>query len=211
VAKGTRRNWAAGLFPVEHDFFKMLEEQSGTTREGVEAFCNWLERSEDAQGLEVLTKEREADSEHRHLESVLVKAFSTPIDRGDLYDISRQLDHMLDHVRDTIHEASALGVLPPQPNYARFAAPLRAAVRAVAACVSKFGDDPRSAEALIPEIREGTKRVRAIYYDCLHEIAHETDVNLALRRREVYHHLKDAGVMLDRTADVLHRIIVRIL
>jgi uncharacterized protein Yka (UPF0111/DUF47 family) len=199
------------LFPAQVDFFQMLARQAAVTSQGVESFCLWLEKSADADGIDVLHKEREADAEHRQLEAALVQAFSTPIERGDLYDISRQLDQMLDHVRDTLHEAAALDVLPPQPHYARFSPPLRDAMRAFAAAVDLMSTNPAAAEAQIPVMREATKRVRQAYWDCLHSVAHETDVNLALRQREVYHHLRDVGLLFDRMADVLHRVIVRVL
>ena len=211
MAEKTRKKWMANLFPVEHDFFAMLDEQARITREGVETFADWLERNEDRLGLMVLEKEREADAARWKMEAVLVDSFSTPIDRGDLYEVSRQLDQVLDYARATIHEASALEVMPPQPHYDRFAAALREGVQAIALAIHDLGEDPADAEKQVSAVRSATKKMRETYYDCLADVAKERDVNLALRRREVYHHLKDAGVMMDRTTDVLHRIIVRVL
>ncbi len=211
MAEKTRRKWVSGLFPVEHDFFAMLEEQAQLTRAGIEAFADWLERNEDRLGLTVLEKEREADAARLKMEAVLVDAFSTPIDRGDLYEVSRQLDQVLNYARSTIHEASALEVLPPQPHYEQFAAALREGMGAIAESIRHLGDDPALSEKQVGTVRHATKAVREAYYECLHDVAHETNVNLALRRREIYHHLKDAGVMMDNTTNILHRIIVRVL
>ena len=209
--KTAKRNWVANLFPVERDFFGMLDKQATLTLEGMGAFADWLERNEDRLGLVVLDKEHEADDARRAMEAQLVDAFSTPIDRGDIYDISRQLDQVLDYARATLHEAAALEVLPPQPHYGRFAESLREGMQALATGIHHLGTDPALSESQYPRLRDATKKIRETYYDCLHDVAHETNVNLALRRREVYHHLKDAGVMMDRTADILHRIIVRVL
>ncbi len=207
----TKRRWIANIFPVEHDFLAMLTLQAEITREGVASFAEWLERGEDRLALAVLERAKEADAARMKMEAILVEAFSTPIDRGDLYEVSRQLDLVFDYARDTVREASALGVLPPQPFYARFGEHLSAGTASVAAAVAHLADDAAKSEMEIPAIRGSVENVRETYFDTLGEIALESNVNVALRRREIYHHLKDAGVMLDRTTDILHRIIVRVL
>ncbi len=211
MAEKKPRKWMANLFPIEHDFFAMLDEQAQLTKAGVDAFADWLERGEDRLGLTVTEKEREVDAARLAMEKILVASFSTPIDRGDLYEVSRQMDQILNYARSTLHEASALEVLPPQPHYASFAVALREGMTAMAGAVHTLGTDPKGSEGQVGALRTATKKIRETYYDCLADVANEHDVNLALRRREVYHHLKDAGVMMDRTTDIVHRIIVRVL
>jgi uncharacterized protein len=211
MAEKKPRKWMANLFPVEHDLFAMLDEQAKLTLVGVESFAQWLERNEDRMGLAVLEKETEADLARHKMEDVLVASFSTPIDRGDLYELSHEMDQILSYAKSTLREAAALDVMPPQPHYEAFAASLRAGVGAIAEAVHWLGGEPSKSQEQVRVVRAASKRMRETYFDCLADIAHERDVNLALRRREVYHHLKDAGVMMDRTTDVLHRIIVRVL
>lgn len=205
-----KKNWVSNLFPAEHDFFGMLSEQAKLTREGVDLFALWLERGEDRLAIQVLDKCQAADDARHKLEEILVDSFSTPIDRGDLYEVSRQMDQVLDYARDTVREAAALEVLPPQPHYADFGKHLLRAMSAVNDGVESLGRDAAASEKQVPEIRRACQDVKETYFECLHEVALESDVNLALRRREIYHHLKDAAVMLDRTTDILHRIIVKL-
>jgi uncharacterized protein Yka (UPF0111/DUF47 family) len=201
----------ANLFPVEHDFYAMLDRQAELTRVGVVSFTQWLERNEDRLGLTVLEKEHEADDARHQMEDILVESFSTPFDRGDIYEVSHQMDQILTYAKSTLREAAALDVMPPQPHYEEFAEALRAGVTAIAEAVHLLGSDPGKSEERIRDVRAASRRIRETYYECLSDVAKETDVNLALRRREIYHHLKDAGVMMDRTTDILHRIIVRVL
>jgi uncharacterized protein len=211
IGEKTKRGWIANLFPVEHDFLAMLTAQAEVTKEGMASFAQWLERGEDRLALAVLERSKEADAARLKMEGLLVEAFSTPIDRGDLYEVSRQLDLVFDYARDTVREAAALAVLPPQPFYARFGEQLAAGTASVTAAIGHLADDPAKSEMEIPAIRDSVEKVRETYFDTLSEVALEANVNVALRRREIYHHLKDAGVMLDRTTDILHRIIVRVL
>lgn len=207
----TKRGWIANLFPVEHDFFAMLDRQGQITREGISVFADWLDRGEDRLALTVLEKGKDADTARLEMEAILVASFSTPIDRGDLYEISKQLDIVLDYARDSVREAAALEVLPPQPFYPQFGEKLREGMNALSDALAKLGSQPVASEAAVRNIRKAAEDCREIYFETLSEVSHETDVNLALRRREIYHHLRDAGVMMDRTTDVLHRIIVKLL
>jgi len=211
MTQKTNTKWISRIFPIEHDFFGMLDEQAKITLRGVEDFAQWLDRGEDRLALGVLERQREADEARFTMEEVLVDSFSTPIDRGDLYEVSRQMDAVLDYVGDAVQEASALEILPPQPFYAKFGVSLAEGMRSLAAAVHHLGADPATSEREVKTIRKAVAKVREVYFDSLTEVAHEPNVNVALRRREIYHHLKDAGVMLDRTTDILHRIIVKAL
>lgn len=211
MTQKTKRNWISNLFPPEHDFFAMLRGQSKITRDGVELFAVWLERGEDHLAVQVLDKCQEADASRHSLQAILVASFSTPIDRGDLYELSRQMDQVLDYARDTVRETAAMEVLPPQPHYGGFGIHLVRAMNAFHEAVEVLGRDPADGERTIPEIRQACQDVRETYFECLHEVALEPDVNLALRLREIYHHLKDAGVEIDRTTDLLHRVMVKLI
>lgn len=211
MVEKTKKNWISNLFPAEHDFFGMLNHQSKITREGIDLFALWLDRGEDRLAVQVLDKCHEADTSRHEFETTLVASFSTPIDRGDLYEVSRVLDLVLDYARDSVREAAALEVLPPQPHYREFGAHLLRGVNALDDAIETLGADPSKSEGHIPVVRQACQDVRETYFECLHEVAQEMDVNLALRRRELYHHLKDAGVMMDRVTDVLHRIIVKLI
>jgi len=211
VAEHSKKNWITNLFPAEHDFFEMLNQQSKITREGIDLFAMWLERGEDRLAVQVLDQCQDADTSRHTLEATLVASFSTPIDRGDLYAISRELDLVLDYARDSVREAAALEVLPPQPHYREFGTHLLRGVNALDDAIETIGANPSKSEGHIPVVRQACQDIRETYFECLHEVAQETDVNLALRRREIYHHLKDAGVMMDRATDVLHRIIVKLI
>jgi len=140
MTQKTNTKWISRIFPIEHDFFGMLDKQAKITLRGVEDFAQWLDRGEDRLALGVLERQREADEARFTMEEVLVDSFSTPIDRGDLYEVSRQMDAVLDYVGDAVQEASALEILPPQPFYAKFGVSLAEGMRSLAAAVlSKSG------------------------------------------------------------------------
>jgi len=202
-----RRSIIDRIFPLEHDFLQMLVEQAKQTRAGVEAFVAWLETGCAGTPDEVRRIEREQDRMRYELEEALIDAFSTPFDREDLYSLSRQMDYILNFASETAREMHAFGVAPDRA-IGRMAHLLLEGTSAVVEGVSFMTtDEPRVRES-IREGRAALHRIEDAYIDGLAEIFQGGDVMEALRRREIYHHLRDGGRALRGTLDVLHRAVV---
>ena len=202
-----RRGILDRIFPLEHDFLQMLVDQAEQTRSGVEAFVAWLEAGCTGQPDEVRRIERELDDMRYDLEEQLIDAFSTPFDREDLYSLSRQMDYILNFAAETAREMHAFGVAPDRA-IDLMARLLLEGTRAVVEGVSVMTtDEPRVRES-IREGRAALHRIEDAYIDGLAEIFRGTDAIEALRRREIYHHLRDGGRALRGTLDVLHRAVV---
>ncbi|MEN6342177.1 MAG: DUF47 family protein [Methanospirillum sp.] len=202
-----RRSIIDRIFPLEHDFLQMLVEQAEQTRAGVEAFVAWLETGCTGTPDEVRRIEREQDRMRYELEEALIDAFSTPFDREDLYSLSRQMDYILNFASETAREMHAFGVAPDRA-IGRMAHLLLEGTSAVVRGVSFMTtDEPRVRES-IREGRAALHRIEDAYIDGLAEVFRGGDVMEALRRREIYHHLRDGGRALRGTLDVLHRAVV---
>ncbi len=202
-----RRSILDRIFPLEHDFLQMLVEQAEQTRSGVEAFVVWLDTGRDGPPNEVRRIERELDRMRYELEEQLIDAFSTPFDREDLYSLSRQMDYILNFAAETAREMHAFGVAPDRA-IERMAHLLLEGAHAVAEGVGVMTrDEPRVRES-IREGRAALHRMEDAYIDGLAEVFQGTDAMDALRRREIYHHLRDGGRALRGTLDVLHRAVV---
>jgi uncharacterized protein Yka (UPF0111/DUF47 family) len=202
-----RRSILDRIFPLEHDFLQMLVEQAEQTRSGVEAFVTWLDTGRDGPPNEVRRIERELDRMRYELEEQLIDAFSTPFDREDLYSLSRQMDYILNFAAETAREMHAFGVAPDRA-IERMAHLLLEGAHAVAEGVGVMTrDEPRVRES-IREGRAALHRMEDAYIDGLAEVFQGTDAMDALRRREIYHHLRDGGRALRGTLDVLHRAVV---
>lgn len=202
-----RRGLLDRIFPIEHDFLQMLVDQAEQTRTGVEAFVAWLETDRAGPPDEIRRIERELDHMRYDLEERLIDAFSTPFDREDLYSLSRQMDYILNFAAETAREMHAFGVTPDRA-IDQMAHLLLEGTRAVVEGVRAMTtDEPRVRES-IREGRAALHRIEDAYIDGLAEIFRGTDAMETLRRREVYHHLRDGGRALRGTLDVLHRAVV---
>ncbi|NLX49400.1 MAG: DUF47 family protein [Methanospirillum sp.] len=204
---GARRGFLDRIFPLEHDFEQMLNEQAARTLAGVEAFVAWVETGGGEPPDQIRRIESEVDHMRYRLEETLTDSFSTPFDRQDLYSLSRQMDYILNFAAETAREIHAFGV-EPDLAIRRMAAQLLEGTRAVAEGVGTMTVDGPGLRESIRAARAAMHGIENAYIEGLSEVYSGTDVMEALRRREVYHHLRDGGRALRNTVDVLHRAVV---
>ena len=207
IGRRGRRSVLDRIFPLEHDFLQMLVDQADQTLAGVEAFVAWLETGCVGPPDEVRRIERDLDGMRYKLEEELIDAFSTPFDREDLYSLSRQMDYILNFSSETAREMHAFGVAPDRA-IERMARLLLEGTRAVVEGVGVMTSDEDRVRESIRTGRAALHRIEDAYIDGLAEILRGTDAMDALRRREIYHHLRDGGRALRSTLDVLHRAVV---
>lgn len=205
--KAGRRGILDRIFPLEHDFLQMLLDQAVQTQSGVEAFVAWLETDCSGPPDEVRRIERDLDRMRYELEETLIDAFSTPFDREDLYSLSRQMDYILNFSTETAREMHAFGVTPDRA-IDRMSRLLLEGTRTVVEAVSVMTSDEDRVRESVREGRAALHRIEDAYIDGLAELFHGSDAMEALRRREIYHHLRDGGRALRGTLDVLHRAVV---
>ena len=146
----------------------------------------------------------------RHdMERFLLEAFSTPFDRQDIYSISRQMDYILNFCLSTAIEMRAFGVHPDEAALS-MAASLLQGTEKVKEAIGIMAKDPAKADAMIREMRRSEREIEVLYVATLTAVFESETPLDAMKKREVYHHLKDAGRKLSITIDILHRIIVEL-
>ena len=195
------------IFPREHDFHAMLEAQSDRTVEGIHAFCTWLTGVplQDPRELEQI--EKDVDTMRHAMEEKLTSSFSTPFDRQDIYSISRQMDYILNSSKDTAKEMYAFGV-PPDPHIHAMAASLIAGTECIARGIHALDSDKGTVEEEIRHARESCNTMEERYITAMAELLKTRDAMQAIRTREIYFHLRDAGRAMRDTLDILHNAVI---
>lgn len=197
------------VFPSEHDFYGMLSLQAIKTLEGVGAFVDWLQEDPRTDPVRLEEMEDEVDNLRYAMEERLIDAFSTPFDRQDIYSLSRQMDYILNYAKDCAREMYAFGVYPDEPILLMARALLRGTER-VTTMVQAMGTDQRRVRQIIPEARTSIREIEDTYVQAMAALLATDNPMAALRRREIYSRLKDAGRALRATVDILHRAVVAI-
>ncbi|OPX56718.1 hypothetical protein SAMN02745127_00404 [Oceanospirillum multiglobuliferum] len=208
-----KRNWLqkllARLVPVPADFFALLAEQSAMVTVTIRNLDLYM-RHADVQTANILSDdEHAADTiKIRNLHQ-LNRAFSTPIDREDIYRAIEALDWMITHCKSTINELLDLDVAPDQ-HMQNIVQELLQGSEALERGFQALATYPAGAEKEAQTARHSHRRIERLYRHSLADLFQGEVTTEMLRKREIYHHLMDGSRRLHAAANVLHDIMVKL-
>jgi len=202
-------NFWERLFPIKHDFHKMIRDQVEATTNVVEHLNAWLSsRSvEDYQNL--LREADSADQCRFTMEDNLIEAFATPFDRQDIYSLSIEMDRIVEYAKSSLTAMEAF-VVSSDSIIETMVQQLKIGTDQLAEAIQLLKVDPRKSKFQIGKIRNVQATIEDEYRAGMVALFKSPDPMHALKYREVYHHIKDAAIHLGYTTDVLHKIVVRV-
>jgi uncharacterized protein len=204
---GKNESIFSSIFPREYDFNAMLESQADRTVTGVRAFAYWLESLPLKNPTELERIENEVDLLRHEMEEKLVNSFSTPFDRQDIYSISRQMDYILNSSKDTAKEMYAFGVEPDLHIHA-MSGDIVCGTECIARGIHALDTDKAAVEDEIRRARDFYNALEEHYIAGMAELLKTNDAMHAMRTKEIYHHLRDAGRAVRDTLDILHNAVI---
>jgi uncharacterized protein Yka (UPF0111/DUF47 family) len=201
------KNLFSAFFPREYDFESMLAHQSDWTVSGVKAFVLWLESPPLSNPHELERIENEVDTMRHDMEDKLIRSFSTPFDRQDIYSISRQMDYILNFSKETAKEMYAFGVQPDKTilDMTKY---LLSGTECISRGIKDLNTDKNAVEEEIRHARDAYNMMEELYISGMTDLLRTNDAMHALRTREIYHHLRDAGRAMRDTLDILHNAVI---
>jgi len=185
----------------------MLAHQSDWTISGVQAFIVWLETRPLSNRHELERIENEVDTMRHDMEDKLIRSFSTPFDRQDIYTISRQMDYILNFSKETAKEMFAFGV-PPDKTILEMAKSLISGTECISRGIRNLNTDKDAVEEEIRHARDIYNVMEEVYISGMTELLRTDDAMYALRTREIYHHPRDAARAMRDTLDILHNAVI---
>ena len=150
------------VFPKVPDFFHMLTEQTFMVAQTVNLLVEYMERG-DPKVAELLKLDvHEADIIKMRNLHELNNAFSTPIDREDIYRAIIALDEIVMYCKTTVHEMDVLDVTPD--DFMRNVAHcIKEGVDALTNGFSKLGTTPATAALDANEARKAERHAEKLY------------------------------------------------
>ena len=189
----SRNRW---FLPESPDVIGMLQTQAEITVRGMDAFARWA-GGDIARADDVRAAEHECDQVRRTLVGAVSEAFTTPLQPEDLFQLSRDLDKVINGAKNTVREAEAMGS-PPDQATADMAVLLAEGVRhiqtAFTALGARHGTASRAAgaaaaasatEAADASVKSQRKLER-IYRAAAGDLLAVTDISVVVARREFY-------------------------
>jgi uncharacterized protein Yka (UPF0111/DUF47 family) len=196
----------------DSDFLKLLGEQAQKTREGLQALEAFMKNHDDADARRVEQTEKEADELRRVLIDELNRTFITPIDREDLFALSRTVDDVLDYAFSTLDEMVIFEV-KPNLHLQQMTSILREAAEELYLGVVQLKDHPQVALDHAVRAKSLENRAESMYRAALADLFKSTktvdDVLNILKYREIYRHLSNAADRGDEAANILSDIVVK--
>jgi len=196
----------------EDKFIRLLIEQAAKTLEGMEGLDEYM-KDRDVEAAEKVTRaEKEADELRRILIDELNRTFVTPIDREDIFALSRAIDDILDYGYSTVDEMTILNV-EPNSYLRRMVSLLKTAATEIYMATLRVKDHPGVANEHALRAKALENRVEDVYREALadlfsgpQDVEHVVEM---LKLREIYRHLSNSADRGDEAANVITDIVVK--
>jgi len=193
-------------------FIQRLLEQSALGLQGTEALIDYMNKPSNKNAARVRAIEKEADEVRRILIDELNRTFVTPIDREDLFGLSRAIDDVLDYAYSTTNEMDILGVEPN--DYLRAMAQLlHEGAEELHLAMERLEHHPNVADSHAVRAKAIENRMDTLYAEALADLFKaprdlDAVVNM-LKLREIYRHMFHAAGSTDQAANIIGDIVMK--
>jgi uncharacterized protein Yka (UPF0111/DUF47 family) len=201
VSTSKRGRW---FLPETPDVIGMLQRQAEVTSSGMSAFAAWA-AGDESRASEVRAAEHECDDLRRQLVDAVREAFTTPLEPEDLFQLSRDLDKVINGAKDTVRESEAMQ-FPPDAAASEMAVLLAEGVVHIRDAFDRL-DDPRDRQGLATESADAAvksqRQLERVYRRAMGELLEVNDIRVVLGSRELYRRMT---TMSDDVVSVADRI-----
>jgi uncharacterized protein Yka (UPF0111/DUF47 family) len=206
-------SWLTDLFkPKQDNFVKLLIQQAELAVKGLEALLLYVRDGSETSAEAVRRTEKEADEVRRILIDELNRTFVTPMDREDLFTLSRAIDDIIDYAYSTVDEMQVLHVTA-NTFMERMVSLLRDAAIEVHMAMLRIEDHPAVAAEHGQRAKAIENRVESVYREAIAALfegtANPEHIVEMLKLREIYRHLSNAADRGDEAANIISDVVVK--
>ena len=198
--------------PRQDKFLRLLIEHAAKTLEGLECLEEFMREPNDERARQIRLLEKEADEVRRILIDELNRTFITPMDREDIFALSRAIDDVIDYAYATVEEMVILDV-KPNAFLQRMVSLLREASYEIHLAMLRLEENPNVASDHAIRAKAIENQMEHIYREAIAElfrgpedIHHVMDM---LKLRELYRHLSNCADRGDEAANVITDIVIK--
>ena len=190
----------------EADFYELLLSQCEKTVLGCQALVRFLDNTSPPD--ELLRLEQEADDIRRILIDELNQTFITPMDREDIFTLSRAIDDVLDHAYNAVMEMEVFEVQSNEFLFKMAALLLKGAEELLNA-IKHLKKNPNVAVEYVVRAKRLENEMNDAYLDALKQLFSGNNVRLMLSYREIYRHFNRSADTVDEAANIISDIVVK--
>jgi uncharacterized protein len=188
------------------DFYDLLLDQAEKVLSGCQALTKFLENK--GEGEEVSRFEQEADDIRRVLIDELNQTFITPIDREDIFALSRAIDDVVDHAKNTVKEMKIFG-MDTNNHLCDMSELLESGAQELVSAMRHLKKNPNVAVTYVLRAKRIENRMNDSYLAALNDLFSGKDLRVILSLREIYRHFNRSADRVDDAANIISNIIVK--
>jgi len=197
-----------GFFKKKPDFFNFLLEQAQKAQEGLEALKEFAEHPCEGCADRVRQLEKEGDEIRRILIEELNHTFATPIDREDIFQLSRALDDVLDYANSTVIELDIYHVQADDHVKRMISIMIKAAEELVRS-IKHLENYPKIANDHAVKAKKNENYMEKAYRQALSDLFKGEDPVYMLKMREIFRHLSNCADRGDEAANIILSIVMK--
>jgi len=195
------------LKPRRDRIIERIIRQSEACVAGLEGLVAFMSNQTPEIVKLVQDAEERGDDERRRLIDELNRTFVTPLDREDLFALSRSIDDVLDYANTTVDEL-CLFKLKPDPYLVEMAILLHDAGKEINKAMHQILEHRAVANEHAMRAKHCENRIEKLYREATAamfggKIQTVEDVLEILKRREVYRHISNAADRADSAANII--------
>jgi uncharacterized protein len=198
--------------PRQDKFLELLIQQAEQTLVGMNALEAYMKKRSDKYATAVRQAEKEGDELRRILIDLLNHTFVTPLDREDIFALSRAIDDIVDYADTTVEEMQILDV-DPNEYLRRLVSLLQDAAEEIHLAMLRLKENPGVAAEHATRAKALENRVERVYREALADLFSGPEdihhVMEMLKLRELYRHLSNCADRGDEAANIIHDIVVK--
>jgi predicted phosphate transport protein (TIGR00153 family) len=198
--------------PRQEKFLQLLIQQTEVTLAGMDALETYMKKRSEKYAAKVVQAEKDADEVRRILIDDLNRTFVTPIDREDIFALSRAIDDVMDYAYTTVEEMQILDV-EPNDFLHRMVSLLQDAATEIHLAMLRLKENPGVASEHASRAKALENRVERVYREAVADLFSGPEdihhVMEMLKLREIYRHLSNCADRGDEAANVIHDIVVK--
>ena len=201
------------VFRRRHNrFIDRLIEHTTIVVDGTSALQDYMKKPNKKNAAHVRQLEKEADEIRRIFIDELNRTFITPIDREDLFALSRAIDDIIDHAYRTINEMDILDVSPT--NYLReMTEMLHNGADEIKLAIERIEQHPNVADTHAVRAKSIENQMEKLYAEAIADLFKKpenlNDVVDMMKLREIYRNMLYAVQSTEDAANIISDIIVK--
>ncbi|HEY9718324.1 MAG TPA: DUF47 family protein [Trichormus sp.] len=175
------------FFPHKTDFFELLGEQSRTTLEGVRSLHGWIAAGAQGNCPGVHEMEHAADKQKMNIEEKLRDTLVTPFEREDIYDISAQLDRIMNSTKRLVKDMELMQNIGTDASLVKMSEALVEGTELLMMSIAHLHDNLKDSGAAADKARKTQTKVEQICREGLSSNFQEPNSE----QRALFKHLYD--------------------